>query len=87
MFGVFQHAARVISANGTPLKKAHEVPTALTSCAWTSELADDACGQHFDAARIAVTIHRVMVLCEAAWYGGVEVINRFVTLPRVSFVL
>ena len=65
--GVFQHAALQMSSIGTPLKKAHDAETALTSWAviLQSVLLSGGLGQFTLANLIAETIHLVIVSLEA----------------------
>ena len=83
MLGHFQQAALVISAKGTPLKKAQEADTPLTSCART---VFSVAGQPPGTERMAVTIHREMVHCDAGRKGGVVVTNSFLWSVRSDFV-
>ena len=71
MLGDFQQAAWVMSASGTPLKKAHDEDTPLTSCART----ESAAGQPPGTDRMAVTIQRAIVSRDAGRKGEVVVIN------------
>ena len=72
-----------MSPKGTPLKKAHEEDTPLTSCA---RIGPSAAGQPPGTERMAVTIQRAIVLRDAGRKGEVVVINNCLCPARSDAV-